>query len=153
MKTKPNPELLLKIEKELLIEKNFKIKIKLLCLKAYFEGMQHKRISEIFNVPSRTLDTWKKLYRDGGYEAIIPRKQTGRPPKLNEDQLNEIVKFVDSRGLITLKEIERFIYDKFKVTYEASALYKMLSKKLNYTFKCTFNRHHKLIFKHHNAKI
>lgn len=135
LKTRPNPELLKKIEEDLSMERDSKMKIKLLCLKAYAQGMPHKTISTTFNIPSRTLNTWKKKYREGGSIALVPVKQSGRPPKLSKEQLEEVSKFIDLKGLVTSRDVKIFIYEKYKVTYESSALYKVLSKKLNCTFK------------------
>ena len=67
---------------------------------------------------------WCYLYRDHGIDAIVPRKQTGRPPTLRTDQ-HEAFKQrmhagpVDGDGVCTLrgKDAMHILEQEFGVRY------------------------------------
>ena len=53
-------------------------------------GATASALSEPCGESSRTLSSWVKQVDEGGFEALRPRKQPGRPHKLSKEQKEEI---------------------------------------------------------------
>ena len=53
-------------------------------------GASTSALSELCGESSRTLSAWVKQVDEGGFEALRPKKQPGRPNKLTKDQKEEI---------------------------------------------------------------
>src|SRR5688572_8873091 len=50
------------------------------------DGLEGDEIARRLARSPRFVDEWAARYRCGGIEALIPRKQPGRPPKLTPEQ-------------------------------------------------------------------
>ncbi|NIA03649.1 MAG: hypothetical protein GWP12_03875 [Nitrospirae bacterium] len=53
-----------------------------------------------------------------GYEGLLPKKRSGRPPKLDKEQKEELKVILNQKEYWTTKEIQRLIKDKFSVEYK-----------------------------------
>lgn len=52
----------------------------------HLEGHGYSEIAKILHVPSRTISTYLKLYRETGVDGLTLKKQTGQPRKLSAQQ-------------------------------------------------------------------
>ena len=50
------------------------------------DGLEGDEIAERVGRSPRFVDEWAGRYRRGGVEALVPKRQPGRPPKLTPDQ-------------------------------------------------------------------
>jgi transposase len=50
------------------------------------EGEEAIAIAKAIGRARRSVQDWVYAYRDGGIDKLIPRKQTGKPPKLTAEQ-------------------------------------------------------------------
>ena len=87
-----DPSELIEQGKAVISEKNehkyaFRVTMVLLMLSG---NMTPSRLSELTNVPVRTLSTWVKKADEEGFESLKAKKQPGRPKKLSEIELAEI---------------------------------------------------------------
>lgn len=81
------------------------------------------------------VDQWVGRYRRCGLEALMPKRQPGRPSKLTGEQQHELCRMLDSgpspeegisayNGPILREKIER----RFGKTYSLDAVYKLLHR-------------------------
>lgn len=119
----------MKMERELTKEDGFKIKEyrkkiqdkrtdrRMLAVQQRSEGKRNKDIAEILGVDPRIVSQWVRMYLDGGIEALLPKKKSGRPPKLTYEQeeaiLNEFKDKAEAGQMIEVSEI--------KTAYEKAA--------------------------------
>jgi len=81
------------------------------------------------------VDEWVGRYRDGGIEALTPKRPRGAPTKLNEDQLRELGAMLDAgpapeEGLAAYNGpiIRRKIQERFGVLLSLSGVYALLHR-------------------------
>ncbi len=53
-------------------------------------GMKPSELSKYISESKNTITSWVKIADEQGFEALMIKKQTGRPPKLSSTQLSEI---------------------------------------------------------------
>ena len=62
----------------------------------YLEGYSRLEISTVLHIPRRTVSTYITLYQEGGVEALLIKKQTGREKKLTDEQEQELYQVISS---------------------------------------------------------
>jgi putative transposase len=84
------------------------------------------------------VEDWVYAYRDGGLDAVRPRKPTGRPPKLAPDQEQAFLARVDAGPtdvdvVCTLRgtDLRRILHEEFGAEYSERGVYALM-KRLNY---------------------
>lgn len=99
------------------------------------EGQNTKAIMTTIDRSRRFVQRWVYVYRDGGIDAIFPKRQTGRPRKLTaseEMQLRERILAGPSEqdSVCSLKgpDIRRIINSEFAVQYSLPAVYVVLHR-------------------------
>jgi len=99
------------------------------------EGQNTKAIMTTIDRSRRFVQRWVYVYRDGGIDAICPKRQTGRPRKLTaseEMQLRERVLAGPSEqdSVCSLKgpDIRRIINSEFAVQYSLPTVYVVLHR-------------------------
>lgn len=97
----------------------------------------------------RFVDEWVGRYRKGGIDALLPKKQPGRPPKLTAEQEAALKAQLDagpraSDGVCTLrgKDVCRIIEAEFGVVYTLGGIYDVL-RRLGYSSLVPRPRHRK----------
>ena len=99
------------------------------------EGQTTKAIMTTLDRSRRFVQRWVYVYRDGGIDAICPKRQTGRPKKLTgpeEVQLRERIlagaKPQDAVCSLRGRDIRRIINNEFGVEYSLPAVYVVLHR-------------------------
>jgi transposase len=99
------------------------------------EGQTTKAIMTTLDRSRRFVQRWVYVYRDGGIDAICPKRQTGRPRKLTgpeETQLRERIlagaKPQDAVCSLRGPDIRRIISNEFGVHYSLPAVYVVLHR-------------------------
>ena len=97
----------------------------------------------------RFVDEWVGRYRRGGVEALRPKKQPGRRPKLTPQQEGQLKARLDagprdSDGVCTLrgKDVCRIIEQEFGVVHTLGGIYDVL-RRLGYSSLVPRPRHRK----------
>src|ERR1700690_2607564 len=90
-------------------------------------GDEKEQIARTLGVAKSTVEDWAYRYRDGGLEALTPRKRPGRPARLTPEQAREFkARFTaeprESDGVCTLrgKDAVRILNDEYRVGYSLS---------------------------------
>jgi len=74
-----------------------------------------------------SLHRWVALFRDGGVEGIQNISKPSRS-KLNEEQRNEIMSWIESNNGLTIKVIKIQIKERFDIDLEKSSIHRMIHK-------------------------
>ena len=103
------------------------------------DGLEGDEIARRLARSPRFVDEWAARYRCGGIEALIPRKQPGRPPKLTPEQ-EQLLKTrldagpSDTDGICTFRgrDVCRLIEQEFGVVHTLGGIYDVL-RRLGYS--------------------
>lgn len=112
-------------------ETDVKIYRKLNFLKLKKQGYSTKDACKFANLKKSiaylTLDQWE----EEGYKGIIRKKGGGRSPKLNNDQLLELKKYLNTHKFSSETDIQRFIKNKWNEEYTPAGVRNLLKTQLN----------------------
>lgn len=124
-------ELLKRIRKERDAKQRDRYRAVLLALK----GQTTETIMHTLDRSKNFVQRWVYAYRDGGMDAIHPRRHTGRPKKLTsheEGQLRERIlagpKPQDAVCSLRGKDARRILHEEFGVQYSLPGVYVLLHR-------------------------
>lgn len=113
------------------------------------DDMEGDEIAERVGRSPRFVDEWIGRYRRGGLDALIPKRQPGRPPKLTAEQERLLKQRLDAGpreedGVCTLrgKDICRLIEREFNVVHTIGGIYDVL-RRIGYSSLMPRPRHRK----------
>ena len=99
------------------------------------EGHNAPAIARALGRSRRFVQGWVYRYRDHGLLAVVPKRQTGRPPKLpatKEEPFKErfLAEPTEADGVCTLraKEAHRILQEEFGVEYTLAGVYDLLHR-------------------------
>lgn len=64
---------------------------RLFCVLLLAEGQSPQQVAEWLGEHARTLERWRKRFVEQGTDGLRDDTSPGRPPKLNPEQLNEVL--------------------------------------------------------------
>lgn len=108
--------------------------VKRAALRLLRQGTPVAKVARAFRVSRYALWKWQVAYRQGGEEALVPKRIPGRPPRLSQRQLMRLV-FCLSRGpeaygfrgqVWTLPRIAKVIEREFGVRHDPSWVRRLL---------------------------
>jgi transposase len=112
-------------------------------------GLEGDEIAGRVGRSPRFVDEWVGRYRKGGIDALVPKRQTGRPPKLSPEQERLLKARLDAGprdtdGVCTLrgKDVCRIIEAEFGVVHTLGGIYDVL-RRLGYSSLAPRPRHRK----------
>lgn len=114
------------------------------------EGEQAVEVAEALGRARRSVQDWAYAYRDGGVDAIQPKRRAGRTPKLPRDREAELTARLDAGptpadgGVCTLRgrDVVRILEQEFGVKYTLAGAYELLER-LGYSCLAPRPRHEK----------
>jgi len=113
------------------------------------DGLEGDEIAGRVGRSPRFVDEWAGRYRRGGLDALVPKKQPGRRPKLTPDQEAALKARLDAGprqadGVCTLrgKDVCRIIEADFGVVHTLGGIYDVL-RRLGYSSLVPRPRHRK----------
>ena len=113
------------------------------------EGKEAVEIAHSLGRARRSVQDWAYAYRDGGIDAIQPKRRVGRTPKLPREREADLKARLDAGatqadGVCTLrgKDIVRILEQEFLVKYTLGGVYELLER-LNYSCLAPRPRHEK----------
>ena len=116
-------------------EKNPRYLDRIRALIAFGEGSKPESLAQIFGVHLHTIKyRWLKQWHKGGYDALIDKAKSGRPPRLNSKRRKVLREYVLSKkNRIVCKELSKFIKDKWDIKCNEETVRKILiSMKLSW---------------------
>lgn len=122
------------IQRRLESEKDAKVRIRLILLNLVASGLGVEEAAALVGMKKRIAYVWITRWIKKGYEGLLPKKRTGRPPKLDKDQKEKLKEMLKRRVYWTTKEIQGLIKDEFGIKYKKSRLYELLKElKMNHS--------------------
>lgn len=113
------------------------------------DGKEAADIAAALGRARRSVQDWAYAYRDGGVEAVQPKRRTGRSPKLPREREAQLMARLDAGptpadGVCTLraKDVVRILEREFLVTYTLAGAYELLER-LGYSSLAPRPRHEK----------
>ncbi len=99
------------------------------------DGLTAPQIAQRIGRSRRFAQRWCYAYRDGGLDALTPKRQTGRPPRLPPDQ-HEAFKTrmlagpTEADGVCTLRgeDARRILEAEFGVAYSLNGAYELMHR-------------------------
>jgi transposase len=96
--------------------------------------MRQAQIARYLGVSEATVSKWKKKLKVEGVEALKPRKATGRPPKLNAEEKQGLLKVLEGGALAkgfpteqwTQARVKQVIESEFGVSYHQNYISRLL---------------------------
>ena len=65
-------------------------------------------------------------WKSGGYNALVPKYNSGRKSKLSKEQMDELEKKLSTKDQWHPNEIKSYIKDKWNVSYTYSGIKKLI---------------------------
>lgn len=89
-------------------------------------GMSSNQIAELVDAHPQTVRQWRRLYEQGGWEALKAKPHLGPPCKLSEQQKQQYLTLLEKppthygygHGMWTTRLMSRLIHDQFGVAYD-----------------------------------
>ena len=113
------------------------------------DGLEGDEIAGRVGRSPRFVDEWAGRYRKGGLDALVPKRQPGRPPKLTPGQEAALRARLDAGprdadGVCTLRgrDVCRIIEAEFGVVHTLGGIYDVL-RRLGYSSLVPRPRHRK----------
>jgi transposase len=84
-----------------------------------------QQVADLLGRSLRTIQRWWKTYQQEGLEGLLHICKGGgkRPVRIGEEGLRELDQRLQQDGFADLKEIQRFIAERFGVTYSLSGVW------------------------------
>jgi len=129
------PEDLTQLQQQSRQERDAKQRDRYRAILLALEGQEAPVIAPTLGRSRRFVPWWVYRYRDHGLEAVVPKRQTGRPPKLpvaKEESFKErfLAEPTEADGVCTLraKEARRILPKEFGAEYTLPGVYDLLHR-------------------------
>ena len=102
--------------------------IRLKVIIAYLSKKPSNKISTYFDISEKTVKRWIKSYESNGLDGLVDMPRSGRPPKLNQEQLDELKSLIeaDQERVWVARHIYQLISTIFAVIYSVKYLPQLL---------------------------
>ncbi len=125
---------LVDIEKEASEDNAHKVARRIKAVLLNMDGVTAPQIAAIIEVSRSQVSEWLRKYKKGGVEGLLEGGRTGRPPKLNFNQLNSLVEILRKGPAAcgynathwTLAMISNLIKKNYQIKYHPGHIRKML---------------------------
>jgi transposase len=114
------------------LDKRTADKIKAILLMA--QGFTYEEIEKILLLDERTLNRYKKVYRNEGIDGLVANNYQGKSSKLSDEQINELRAELDANLYQTAEEVCEYVLKRFKVRYTVKGMVQTLHR-LGYSYK------------------
>lgn len=101
---------------------------------ALSNGWSPAQVAEIILFDEKTSRRYFERYQQGGADALLNDSYSGTEPKLNEHQLRELERYLDTHLLPDAKSVIAHIYKRYRVRYSVSGVTDLLHR-LGFSYK------------------
>ena len=110
------------------LEKDVKVLQRLYFIKYRYEGVTVDDAAKRVEISKPVAYIWQDRWNEEGYEGLKPKFAGGKPPKLTNDQKDQLKEILDKRDDWTTDEIRKLISKKYKVDYSLKQIRIILRK-------------------------
>lgn len=109
---------------------NVNMVIRIKAIIAYLTNKPVHKIAQYFDVSEKTIKRWIKEYEYNGINGLQTKPRSGRPPKLNQKELDDLKKIVqeDNERVWVARHFCTTIYITFSVAYSVKYLPEVLKR-------------------------
>jgi len=109
-------------------DKNVEMVLRLKVIIAYLADRPISKIAGYFDVSAKTTQRWISAYKSEGVDGLVVQARSGRPPKLNEEQLKEVYDNIkaDQERVWSARHVFEWIVTMFSVFYSVKYLPELL---------------------------
>jgi len=100
------------------------------------DGFTYPQIEKILLLDERTLNRYKKIYKERGIDGLVENNYQGRQCKLNEDQIKQLKEELEKNLYTTAEAICSYVLKEFHKRYTANGMVQTL-RRLGYCYKKT----------------
>ena len=100
------------------------------------DGFTYAQIEKILLLDERTLNRYKRIYREQGIDGLTANNYQGRSYKLDEDQIRQLKQELDSRLYSTAEEVSEYVKKTFGIQYSVQGMVQTL-RRIGYRYKKT----------------
>jgi transposase len=120
-------------------------RVQTLYLLASGQATSRLMLAKLLAVHRHTIQTWLKLYEEGGLGALLTiRKAPGKPPSVSPRVLGKLqARLVDVHGFGSYGEVQQYLARTHKVTLAYSTVHKLVRYKLKAKLKAPRRSHPK----------
>lgn len=109
---------------------------KALAVKLCYQGYRYEDIVKIMDVGLGSISKWVKNYEEDGVNGFKPHHK-GRKSYLKKEEEEEIIKWLQSKDIWEISELEGHLAETYGVSYESKQSYYDLMKKAGMSWKKT----------------
>jgi transposase len=97
---------------------------------AFLTKKSIEKIASYFDISTKTVRRWIRAYEKEGIDGLLIAPRSGRPPKLNEEELNKLKKMIedDQERVWVARHVFILIATLFSVVYSIKYLPEVLKK-------------------------
>jgi transposase len=120
-------------------------RLQALYLLASGQARSRLALAKLLAVHRRTIQTWLKLYEEGGLRALLTiKKAPGKPPSLSPRVLTKLQEQLsDVRGFGSYGEVQRYLARTHQIALAYSTVHKLVRYKLKAKLKAPRRSHPK----------
>lgn len=124
------------LPEKLRAETDGRIRSRLIFLNAMANhGISYEKASDICGISMSTGYVWIRKWNDEGYDGLNDKKtRTGRPPRLNDENMKQLKEILKSRTYWTTKDVVIEIKAHFDVDLSEDQVIKILRNKFHMLF-------------------
>lgn len=129
-------------------QSNSRKRMRYLALAHFQDGMNRAAIAKSLKVSRTSVNKWVSNFLQYGLKGLDDTPSPGRPPGLTLAQRERLSKFIEQQshsevgGRLQGTDIQRYIEDTFKISYEISNIYRLL-RELGFSWITSRSRHPK----------
>jgi transposase len=116
------------------LDKKTADRIKAILLLA--DGFTYPQIERILLLDERTLNRYKKIYKEQGIDGLVENNYQGRSCKLSEEQIDILKQELREKLYSTSESICKFVLKTFKVKYSVKGMVQLL-RRIGFCYKKT----------------
>lgn len=115
---------------------NKKIYRRIQTFKMLNKGYLNKEVAEYYSIDITTVSNWIAIFREGGIEALLTLKYKGRPSRLSEEQISELIEEASKGSFAVAADLQSYIMENFGVEYSNKYIPEF-AEKIGLSFKKT----------------
>ncbi|WP_008311101.1 winged helix-turn-helix domain-containing protein [Leptolyngbya sp. PCC 6406] len=109
---------------------------KAIAVKLLYQGYSYEQVVNILDVSLGSLSNWRQTYESEGVTGFKPRHK-GRQSYLTAEQRDSVLKWLQSKDIWTLGELEFHLAETYDVAYESKQSYYDLFEAAGISWKKT----------------
>lgn len=109
-------------------EKNSRVLQRLYFIRLRYLGYSVENATSMLGASKKIGYIWQERWNNDGYEGLLQKSGAGRPPKLNEEQKEELKTILKEKDYWTTVEVRNLVKDRFNIEYSLNPIRRILKE-------------------------